>query len=114
MNDSEFDDFAPRRVRHFPDDFEVIPDKGCEFSTHCLQCPLPRCKEDDRGLAGRWKRQKRNLAWLREQETGRTVKAIAEKHGVTSRQIFRGLREARRFLEDEQVSVVALLAGGKA
>lgn len=22
------------------------PDKGCELATHCLECPLPRCRFD--------------------------------------------------------------------
>ena len=66
-------------------------DQGCEFYPACLNCPLPRCVEDEpRGQQRlRMSARKKRMEELR--RLGRSVKEIAELFGVSRRTVQRAL-----------------------
>jgi hypothetical protein len=71
-------------------------DTGCDLYPSCLRCPLPRCRYDEPGGAGRMLRGGRDAAILRvAHEPGMTIERLAEQFGVSRRTIFRVLRAGR-------------------
>ena len=75
-----------------PDEIEWR-DEGCEFFPSCLNCPLPRCVEDEpRGQQRlRMAARKRRMAELRRR--GKSVKEIAELFGVSLRTVQRAFKK---------------------
>jgi AraC-like DNA-binding protein len=73
-----------------PDEIEWR-DQGCEFFPSCLNCPLPRCVEDEpRGQQRlRMAARKRRIVELRRR--GKSVKEIAQLFGVSRRTVQRAL-----------------------
>ena len=67
-------------------------DQGCEFFPACLDCPLPKCVEDEpRGLQRlRMAARKRRMVDLR--RDGRSIKEIAQLFGVSRRTVQRALQ----------------------
>ena len=92
-------------------EFYHYEDTGCEVSSSCLDCPLPRCKYDDPV----WYQRNRRLArdfkvWADIQRENLTVEAAAERFSVTARTIFRIIqrcREASMELEREELLLFA-------
>lgn len=78
-----------------PDEIEWR-DEGCEFYTSCLNCPLPRCVEDEpRGQQRlRMAARKRRMVELRQR--GKSVKEIAELFGVSRRTVQRALQSNKK------------------
>jgi DNA-binding NarL/FixJ family response regulator len=74
-----------------PDEIEWR-DQGCELSPSCLNCPLPKCVEEEpRGQQRlRMEARKRRMAELRRR--GQSVKEIAGLFGVSKRTVQRALR----------------------
>ena len=71
-------------------------DSGCEVSSSCLTCPLPRCKYDDPVWFQRHRRMARDLkVWTTMQMEGLTADEAAERFSVTVRTIFRIMRRCR-------------------
>ncbi|MCJ7514523.1 MAG: helix-turn-helix domain-containing protein [Dehalococcoidia bacterium] len=66
-------------------------DEGCELFPSCLNCPLPKCVEDEpRGQQRlRMGARKRRMVELR--RLGRSVKEIAGLFGVSRRTVERAL-----------------------
>ena len=73
-----------------PDDINW-QDEGCELFPSCLNCPLPKCVEDEpRGQQRlRMETRKRRMVELR--CLGRSVKEIAGFFGVSRRTVERAL-----------------------
>jgi hypothetical protein len=73
-----------------PDDIEWR-DQGCELSPSCLNCPLPKCVEEEpRGQQRlRMEARKRRMEELRRR--GQNVKEIAGLFGVSRRTVERAL-----------------------
>jgi hypothetical protein len=71
-------------------------DEGCEFFPSCLNCPLPKCVEDEpRGQQRlRMATRKRRMAELR--RSGKSVTEIAGFFGVSRRTVERALRRDYR------------------
>jgi hypothetical protein len=71
-------------------------DEGCEFFGSCLNCPLPKCVEDEpRGQQRlRMAARRRKIVELR--RAGKTVKEIAGLFGVSKRTVQRALRNDYR------------------
>ena len=67
------------------------PDEGCALFPSCLNCPLPRCVEEEPRRAQRAKRadRARRMAGLR--RAGKTVEQIAQLCGVSRRTVQRAL-----------------------
>jgi DNA-binding CsgD family transcriptional regulator len=77
-----------------PDDIEWR-DQGCELSPSCLNCPLPKCVEEEpRGQQRlRMEARKRRMAELRRR--GQSVKEIAGLFGVSRRTVQRTLENKK-------------------
>ena len=82
-------------------ELDLLPDKvewrdgGCEFFPSCLNCPLPKCVEDEpRGQQRlRMAARKRRMEELRRR--GKSVKEIAELFGVSRRTVQRALKNQK-------------------
>jgi hypothetical protein len=77
-----------------PDEIEWR-DQGCEFFPSCLNCPLPKCVEDEpRGQQRlRMAARKGRMAELR--RNGKNVKEIAELFSVSRRTVQRALENKK-------------------
>lgn len=84
-----------------PDEIEWW-DEGCEFFPSCLNCPLPRCVEDEpRGQQRlRMAARKRRMAELK--RIGKNVKEIAELFGVSRRTVQRALKNQKLKIKDQK------------
>jgi methylphosphotriester-DNA--protein-cysteine methyltransferase len=82
-----------------PDEVEWR-DEGCELFPSCLNCPLPRCVEDEpRGQQRlRMAARKRRMVELR--QMGRGVKEIAELFGVSKRTVQRAFQNNQKRFRD--------------
>lgn len=70
-------------------------DTGCEVSSSCLTCPLPRCKFDDPVWYQQYRRSGRDRQVLAAFEhDGLTVFDLARRFEVSTRTIHRVLRRA--------------------
>ena len=67
---------------------------GCELSSSCLNCTLPRCRYDDPGWIQRERRKKRDRAVIEaHDQEGITIAQLVERFRVSERTIFRILAE---------------------
>jgi DNA-binding CsgD family transcriptional regulator len=84
-----------------PDEIEWR-DEGCEFFPSCLNCPLPKCVEDEpRGQQRlRMVARKRRMAELRRR--GKSVKEIAELFGVSRRTVQRALKNQKPKVKNQK------------
>ena len=70
-------------------------DTGCKLYPSCLNCPLPKCTEDDGGSL-RWARNRtRNLEFIERFRKGESISDIAEAFGVSIRTIQRVMKQCR-------------------
>lgn len=73
----------------------VTPDTGCAAHPSCLSCPLPACLED---LPGRHPATVlRDLELLEDHAAGVRPPALADKYGISLRQVFRILSKGDAF-----------------
>ncbi len=88
---------ALRRVRRdaLPEEIKYRDD-GCDIHTHCLTCPLPRCRYDEpggvRAMLNAYRDQQ--IAALR--HDGAPVDQIAERYRLSRRTVFRILSQGSR------------------
>ena len=77
-------------------------DEGCEFFPSCLNCPLPKCVEDEpRGQQRlRMAARKRRMTELR--RIGKSVKEIAELFGVSRRTVQRALKNKKPKVKNQK------------
>jgi hypothetical protein len=73
-----------------PDDINWR-DGGCEFSPSCLNCPLPRCVEDEPRGQQRLRMAARKKRMEELKQAGKSVKEIAGIFGVSTRTVQRAL-----------------------
>jgi len=74
-------------------------DTGCEVSTACLDCPLPRCKFDDPAWYQRNRRLARDFRVMYTiQQESLSMEEAAERFSVTVRTVFRILQRCRNAL----------------
>jgi methylphosphotriester-DNA--protein-cysteine methyltransferase len=93
-------------------ELDLLPDKvewrdeGCEFFPSCLNCPLPRCVEDEpRGQQRlRMAARKRRMAELRRR--GKSVKEIAELFGVSRRTVQRAFKKSE--IKDKRPKILRI------
>lgn len=72
------------------------PDTGCEASTACLECPLPRCKHDDPSGVQRDRRMARDIqrvTLIYKEDLSYPQAAL--QFGVTVRTVFRMMARVR-------------------
>jgi DNA-binding NarL/FixJ family response regulator len=73
-----------------PDDINWR-DGGCEFSASCLNCPLPRCVEEEPRGQQRLRMDARKKRMLELKKAGKSVKEIAGLFGVSTRTVQRAM-----------------------
>ena len=70
-------------------------DSGCEVSSSCLNCPLPKCKYDDPTWYQTYRRQGRDLQVVAAYREARSVFQVAARLNVSPRTVHRALRRAQ-------------------
>jgi hypothetical protein len=71
-------------------------DNGCEVSSSCLHCPLPKCKYDDPAWYQAYRRQARDLQVAAAyREEGLSVFQVARRFNVSPRTVHRAIRRAQ-------------------
>lgn len=104
----EPDEFAPRVHSNtlstcakaqieldLPPEYCHYRDEGCEISSSCLNCPLPRCIYDQPGGRRRWLKKHRNYQIIKSASTrGLGVKELATEYNLSQRTIQRVLKKA--------------------
>ena len=65
-------------------------DDGCEISTTCLECPLPKCRHDDSGFYNVYSNlAKHGFLIFDLMYSQLSVKSLSKQYNITERQIFR-------------------------
>jgi hypothetical protein len=78
-----------------PPEYCHYRDEGCEISSSCLNCPLPRCIYDQPGGRRRWLKKHRNYQIIKSASTrGLGVKELAAEYNLSQRTIQRVLNKA--------------------
>ena len=70
-------------------------DEGCVVWHACLTCPLPRCIYDEARPGRRAGKPLRDREMARLADEGWSVRALADRYGLTRRHVFRILRQER-------------------
>ena len=71
-------------------EYKNFPDRGCEFHTSCLSCPLKKCFHDMTDSEQRWfRRRDRDKAIVRAVQEGQDKEKIAEQYGICERTVER-------------------------
>ena len=84
-----------RRVRRdaLPEEIHYRDD-GCDIHTHCLTCPLPRCRYDEPGGLRAMLNAYRDQQIVVLRRDGEHVDQIAERFSLSRRTVFRILSSA--------------------
>lgn len=69
-------------------EYATYTDDGCEVSAHCLDCPLERCRYDERPDTAERPNQNR-VAALELLAQGLPVRRVAAALGISRRSVFR-------------------------
>jgi hypothetical protein len=81
------------------DELDLLPeeinwrDEGCEVFGSCLNCPLPRCVEEEPRGRQRLKVAARGVRMAELRRSGKSVKYISEFFGVSRRTVERALAQ---------------------
>jgi AraC-like DNA-binding protein len=70
-------------------------DEGCEFYPSCLNCPLPRCIEDEPGSRQRMRKQARDDKIVELRRDDKSIAEIAGVFGMSKRSVYRALAASR-------------------
>ncbi len=74
--------------------YATANEAGCEaIDAKCTECPLPMCLEDQPAFTARL--AARNDAIVRMSKRGRSQEAVAKKHGVSTRTVYRVCEKAK-------------------
>jgi len=76
-------------------------DTGCDLHPSCLQCPLPRCIEEQSRGRQRQKMEKRAAAMQALASAGSTVREIAAVYSVSERTVQRELHRGGKIGEGQ-------------
>ena len=76
-----------------PPEYSHYRDEGCEFSSSCLNCPLPKCVYDQPGGRQRWLKRQRDKEMARLVTVeGKGIKELALMFGISQRTVQRALK----------------------
>ena len=75
-------------------------DEGCEVFPACLDCPLPRCLEEEPRARQRLKTVLRSRRMKALRRSGKSVKEIAQLFGVSQRTVQRALKNPLKAKSD--------------
>jgi len=65
------------------------PDKGCEVSSKCIDCPLPYCKYDEPERYSKLLQVQRDGRIIASIMQDNAVKQVAKVEGITERTVYR-------------------------
>jgi hypothetical protein len=71
-------------------------DEGCEVFPSCLNCPLPRCVEEEPRGQQRLRLAARNRRMVELRQSGKSVRDIAGLFGVSQRTVERALKQSKK------------------
>lgn len=72
--------------KDLPPEYCRYQDEGCELAVSCLNCPFPRCVNEEPGGRQRWIKELRDKAVCRQFMTqGKRVKELSLMFGVSQR-----------------------------
>jgi len=74
----------PERTRYD----KIYPDRGCDYSPSCLDCPLPICRYDSADRS-RTALSKRDVKILELRAQGLSIDQLAREFNLSQRQIYR-------------------------
>jgi hypothetical protein len=74
----------------------IPADKGCEFSSSCLTCPLQKCIEDIPDGRRKLRRKQRDAEIIRLWKEGKKPKELAPMFKLSSRQVLRIIKRGSR------------------
>lgn len=77
-------------------EFTRYRDNGCDVSTSCLTCPLPRCRYEEPGGLRALLNKTRDEQIAVQRATGVPVAELATRFGVSRRTVFRVLGNKAR------------------
>ncbi len=77
-------------------EFTRYRDSGCDVSTSCLTCPLPRCRYEEPGGLRALLNKTRDEQIATQRATGVPVAELATRFGVSRRTVFRVLGNKAR------------------
>ena len=77
-------------------EFTRYRDSGCDVSTSCLTCPLPRCRYEEPGGLRALLNKTRDEQIAVQRATGVPVAELATRFGVSRRTVFRVLGNKAR------------------
>ncbi len=77
-------------------EFTRYRDSGCDVSTSCLTCPLPRCRYEEPGGLRALLNKTRDKQIAVQRATGVPVAELATRFGVSRRTVFRVLGNKAR------------------
>ncbi len=86
--------------------WELLPeefpyeDKGCEVFASCLNCPLPRCLEEEPWGKKRFLKAKRAERMKELRQQGKSIKEIARIFQVSPRTVQRWLKAGKEATPD--------------
>jgi transposase-like protein len=82
-------------------ELDLLPDEidwrdaGCEVFPSCLNCPLPRCVEEEPRGQQRLRLAARNRRMVELRQSGKSVRDIAGLFGVSQRTVERALENQK-------------------
>ena len=71
-------------------------DEGCEVFASCLNCPLPRCIEEESRGQQRLKMAERSRRMAELRKRGKSLNEIAELFSVSRRTVERALKQNKK------------------
>ncbi len=77
-------------------EFTRYRDSGCDVSTSCLTCPLPRCRYEEPGGLRALLNKTRDEQIVSQRASGVPVAELATRFGVSRRTVFRVLGNKSR------------------
>jgi AraC-like DNA-binding protein len=81
-------------IDQLPDYFEYR-DQGCDLSSSCLRCPLPKCRHDKQEGGRRVSKRLRDLEIFRQRTaSGRSISELATEFDLSKRTIQRIIRRS--------------------
>jgi len=82
--------------------YNQYPDKGCNVSPSCFDCPLARCKHDDPAQYRQWLSNLKDSQAYQSRMQGAMIHVIAEQLGITERTVFRQLARHTVYLDEKE------------
>ena len=71
-------------------------DDGCELAVSCLECPFPKCVDEQPGGKRRWFKKLRDREIIRLFSRGRGIRELAARFSISQRTVQRALGRTKK------------------